>query len=84
MDLKSAHGSVAADEVLNSPGKNMMDAGAAVRGRRAFIEGVIRGILPGVETLLEKIAALPLREDIPLKVGQAHLVRYLLEHNGLM
>ena len=80
MDLEAAHGPVAADEILDGPRENVMDAGFAVRGRRAFVERVVGGALPGFDALFEYAVLLPVLENFLFEIGQAHFVGYLLEH----
>src|SRR2546427_6348187 len=41
VNLETTHALVTADEVFDRSGENVMDAGFAVGGRRAFVEGGI-------------------------------------------
>ena len=80
MNLESAHGLIAADQIFDRPGENVVDAGFAVRGRRAFVERVVGRILAGFDAFLEDSVLFPVVENLLFEIRQAHFVGYRLEH----
>src|SRR5205814_3831737 len=66
-DLLALHRVIAADEILDGAGEDVMDARAAVRGGWALVEHERLPALAGVERPLEQALGLPLLEHLPLE-----------------
>jgi hypothetical protein len=77
----SAHCLVAARDVLEETGKDMMDAWASVGGWRTVVERVLRGISTVLDALLEDGVVFPETEDFLLHGRELDLRVDALEHH---
>jgi hypothetical protein len=75
----AAHRLVAREEVLEDARDDVVRAGAAVGGGRAFVEDVDRGVVPALEALLEDPLVLPEGEDSGVQRGEVDARRDLAE-----
>src|SRR6185436_7277395 len=75
MNLKPAHRSITAHEVLDRAGENLVNAGLPVSGRGPFVERKIGGTLSSLDAFFENAVLLPVIENFPLEFGQAYFVR---------
>src|SRR5688572_26835551 len=70
-------------EVLEGPGLGVVDAGLAVRGRRALVEDPERAVLAGFELPVEDVGRAPELERFPFELREAHLGRNRFERRHL-
>jgi hypothetical protein len=69
-DEEAPHRLIAADEVLQGPGDDMVDARQAVRAGRTLVEDEWLGPFPEADALLEGLFGIPGRQDLLLPGGQ--------------
>ena len=70
---EAAHGLVAQDDVLERAREHVVDAGAAVRRRRPFVEDEQGRIRAGALDLVRQISLSPRFEDRRLQLWEVHL-----------
>src|SRR2546425_546274 len=71
LDTIAAHRLVAREQVLEGARQHVMDAGARVGRRRAFVEDVGPVLRPLLDALAEDIVLLPEAEDLLLQLREA-------------
>ena len=76
---EAAHGLVAEDDVLEGAREHVVDAGAAVGGRRALVEDERLGVGAQAVDGTEGVVLPPCFEDGFLQGGEVHPARYRLE-----
>ena len=80
LDVEALHRPVAAEEVLESPGQDVMGPGFAVGRGRSLVEDETLAALARVEARLEGAVLLPGLHDPHLEVREADLAGNLVEH----
>src|SRR5262249_28170292 len=78
-DVEALHGPEAADDVLQHAGEDVVDAGAAVRGRRPLVEDEGRAPLAAVDHLLARAVPAPALEELLLELRQVEVAFGLAE-----
>ena len=76
------HGAVAADDILEDAGEDVVDAGAAVGGGGAFVEHKQGGVGAFGFGTAEDVALFPVVEDAGVEFGEADAAGYGREHCG--
>ena len=67
LDAEAFHGVIAAEDILDGPRHDVMDAGGAIGRRRTFIKGIGRSALALGDALFENALGLPPGENLLLQ-----------------
>src|SRR5712692_924301 len=81
LDVEALHRLVAAEEVFEGAGEDMVRGWLAVRGRRTFVEDKARPVLAQLEGFLEGPLRLPPLHQLDLQLREADLRIDFLEHS---
>ena len=77
LHTEALHGLVAAEDVLDRPGQDVMDAGLAVGRGRPFVEGERRAVFPLRNTPRKDLARFPPTQDFVLNLRVSKLLNLL-------
>ena len=80
LDVKTLHGLVPAEEVLERPRKDVVGGWLTVGSRRPLVEHKARPAFTQLQRFLERALGFPALHELDLQLRKAHPLIYLLEH----